>query len=50
MRYWKGSIHLSPAQDYPLLRQVLRSEHITHSQLFEFMRLGHHERRRQSFA
>ena len=50
MRYWKGSIHLSPSQDYPLLRQILRSDHITHSQLFEFMRLGCHESCRQSFA
>jgi len=50
MRYWKGSIHLSPSQDYPLLRQILRSDHITHSQLFEFMRLGSHESCRQSFA
>jgi hypothetical protein len=50
VRYWKGSIQLSASQDYPLLRQVLRSEHITHSQLFEFMRFGCHERSRQSFA
>lgn len=50
MRYWKGSIHLSPSQDHPLLRQVLRSEHVTHSQLFEFMQLGGYERSRQSFA
>jgi hypothetical protein len=50
MRYWKGSIHLSPSQDLPLLRQILRSEHVTHSQLFEFMCFGHHERSRQSFA
>jgi len=50
VRYWKGSIHLSPSQDHPLLRQVLRSEHITHSQLFEFMQLGGYERSRQSFA
>jgi hypothetical protein len=50
VRYWKGSIRLSASQDYPLLRQVLRSEHVTHSQLFEFMRFGCHERSRQSFA
>jgi hypothetical protein len=50
MRYWKGSIHLSPLQDHPLLRQILRSDHITHSQLFEFMRLGGYESSRQSFA
>ena len=50
MRYWKGSIQLSPSQDFPLLRQILRSDHITHSQLFEFMQLTCRERSRQSFA
>jgi hypothetical protein len=39
MRYWKGSIALSPTRDYPLLRQVLHSGCITHGQLFEFLRL-----------
>ena len=39
MRYWKGSIVLSRTRDYPVLRQVLHSGFITHSQLFEFQRL-----------
>ena len=49
MRYPKGSIRLSPSRDIPLLRQVLRSEFVTHSQLLEFMRLSHSERSRKSF-
>jgi hypothetical protein len=42
MRYWKGSIALSPTQDYPLLRQVLRSTFITHRQLYELLKLDFH--------
>ena len=49
MRYSKGSIQLNEVRDLPLLRQVLHSEFVTHSQLFEFMRLNHRERSRQSF-
>jgi hypothetical protein len=49
MRYPKGSLQLSQSRDLPLLRQVLHSEFVTHSQLFEFMRLNHHERSRKSF-
>jgi hypothetical protein len=49
MRYQKGSFELSSAQDLPLLRQVLRSQFVTHDQMFEFMKLGCHEIRRQSF-
>ncbi len=49
MRYWKGSIALNQAQDYPLLRQVLRSQFVTHSQLYEFMRRGGYERNRKVF-
>ena len=49
MRYWKGSIALSATQDYPLLRQVLHSGFITHSQLFEFMRLDHYASSRNAF-
>src|SRR5208282_621744 len=49
MRYPKGSIQLNKSRDLPLLRQILRSEFVTHSQLFAFMRLNHHERSRQSF-
>jgi hypothetical protein len=49
MRYRKGSIELNQSRDVPLLRQILRSEFATHEQLFEFMRLNHHERSRKSF-
>src|SRR6516165_10975493 len=49
MRFTKGSIELSPAQDMPLLRQVLHSQFITHGQLFEFMDIGNYERKRPSF-
>ncbi len=49
MRYSKGSVALSQAHDYPLLRQVLRSQFVTHSQLFEFMRWGGYERNRRVF-
>ncbi len=49
MRYPKGSIQLNQSRDMPLLRQILRSEFVTHSQLFEFMRLNHYEPNRKSF-
>ncbi len=49
MRYPKGSIQLNQSRDLPLLRQILHSEFVSHSQLFEFMRLNHHERSRKSF-
>ena len=49
MRYPAGSLQLNPSRDLPLLRQVLHSEFVKHSQLFEFMRLNHHERSRKSF-
>ena len=49
MRYWKGSISLSPARDYPLLRHVLHSGFVTHSQLFEFLRLDYSESSRNAF-
>jgi hypothetical protein len=49
MRYRKGSIELNQSRDFPLLRQILRSEFATHTQLFEFMRLNHCERSRKSF-
>ena len=49
MRYDKGSVALSQTHDYPLLRQVLRSRFATHSQLYEFMRLGGYERDRRAF-
>jgi hypothetical protein len=50
MRYWKGSIALSTTRDYPLLRQVLHSGFITHSQLFEFLRLDHYASLRNAFS
>jgi hypothetical protein len=50
MRYAKGTIQLNQAHDYPLLRQVLRSDFILHRQLFEFLEIGHYECSRQSFA
>lgn len=49
MRYPKGSIQLNQSRDLPLLRQILRSEFVTHSQLFEFSRLNLYERSRNSF-
>lgn len=49
MRYRKGSIELNQSRDLPLLRQILRSEFATHTQLFEFMRLNHCEQSRKSF-
>lgn len=49
MRYPKGSIQLNQSRDYPLLRQILRSEFLTRSQLFDFSQLYHHERSRNSF-
>ena len=49
MRYWTGSIALSPTQDYPLLRQVLRSTFVTHRQLYEFLKLDYHTHSRNAF-
>ena len=49
MRYWKGSIALSSTRDYPLLRQVLKSGFITHSQMFEFLRLDYCASSRNAF-
>jgi hypothetical protein len=49
MRYPKDSIQLNQSRDLPLLRQILHSEFVTHSQLFDFMRLNHYERSRKSF-
>ena len=48
MRYPKGSIQLNQSRDLPLLRQILHSEFITRSQLFEFMDLYGYERSRNS--
>ena len=49
MRYPKGSIQLNQSRDLPLLRQILHSEFVTRSQLFEFMELNGYERSRNSF-
>jgi hypothetical protein len=49
MRYPRGSIQLNQTRDVTLLRQILRSEFVTHSQLFEFTQLNHYERSRNSF-
>ena len=49
MRYWKGSIALSPTQDYPLLRQVLRSTFVTHRQLYDLLKLDFHAQSRNAF-
>ncbi|MGH9739021.1 MAG: hypothetical protein ACRD4X_10600 [Candidatus Acidiferrales bacterium] len=49
MRYPKGSLQLNQSRDLPLLRQILRSEFVTHSQLFEFSQLNHYETSRNSF-
>lgn len=49
MRYCKGSIVLSGTRDYPLLRQVLHSGVITHSQLFEFLKLDYCASSRNAF-
>ena len=49
MRYWKGSIALSPTQDLPLLQQVLRSNFVTHRQLYDLLRLDYHATSRNAF-
>lgn len=49
MRYPKGSIQLNESRDLTLLRQILRSEFVTRSQLFAFAQLNHCERSPNSF-
>jgi len=49
MRHQKGSIDINQETDIPLLLQVLRSQWITHNQLFQFMRIGGYEPKRSSF-
>jgi hypothetical protein len=49
MRYWKGSIVLSPTRDQPLLREVARSAFITHNQLFESLKLDYCASSRNAF-
>lgn len=49
MRYRKGSIALSSARDYPLLRQVHQSAFITHNQLFDMLKLDYCSSSRNAF-
>jgi len=49
MAHLKGSLAINPWRDIPLLRHVLHSTVICHSQLFQFMSLGHYESRRDVF-
>ena len=49
MRHRKGSIALSSARDYPLLRHVHQSAFITHNQLFEMLRLDYCASSRKAF-
>ncbi len=49
MAYLKGSLGINPWRDIPLLRQILHSTVISHTQLFQFMSLGHYETRRDVF-
>jgi Replication-relaxation len=49
MRYPKGSLDLTLAHDYPLLRQIARSRFVTHNQLFEFARALTDDHSRSSF-
>ena len=49
MRYPKGSLQLNQSRDLPLMRQILHSEFISHSQLFVFARLIHFVISRKSF-
>ena len=50
MRFLKGSINVGERQDYPLLQQVMESQFITHSQLFQFLKRNGRERSRSSFC
>ncbi len=49
MGYVKGTIGLSSSQDAALLQQVLRSRHVTHDQLWQFLQLRTQEKRRRIF-
>jgi hypothetical protein len=50
MRYPKGGIDLRSSQDTLLLQQVLRSRHVSHEQLWEFMQHRAREHRRRVFS
>ena len=43
MRYAKGSINLDASKDYGLLRCILHCGFVSNNQLYEFMKLGHHQ-------
>lgn len=49
MRYRKGGIDLKSSQDMFLLQAVLRSRHVSHEQLWEFMQHKAREHRRRVF-
>lgn len=49
MRYAKGSLVISRERDIPMLRQVRNSKFVSHSQLFEFMKIGGFDHDRDSF-
>ena len=49
MRYRKGGIDLKSSQDTFLLQTVLRSRHVSHEQLWEFMQHKAREHRRRVF-
>jgi hypothetical protein len=42
MRYVKGSIDLNSVNDHAVLRHVLRSRHVSHEQLWQFLQLNGH--------
>ncbi|HET6842834.1 MAG TPA: hypothetical protein VFK06_14320 [Candidatus Angelobacter sp.] len=50
MRYAKGTVSVSELRDIPLLLHVRNSKFISHSQLFELMKLASTEYSRESFA
>ena len=49
MRYRKGGIDLKSSQDTLLLQTILRSRHVSHEQLWEFMQCKAREHRRRVF-
>jgi len=50
MRLPKGSVDIGESHDLPLLRQVLDTQFVTHSQLWEFLRHSGSERSRDSLG
>jgi hypothetical protein len=49
MRYRKGGIDLKSSQDTILLQTILRSRHVSHEQLWQFMQYKAREHRRRVF-